>query len=284
MIVTRRRYSQGYDNLLGLGKKAKARKAAKKEAKAAGASGKEARQAGRAAVKEFKAVKKDTRQAIKSVRKEAKAMGLKGKEKRKLVQVAQADRQIKLGQAIGTQKAISKGEKRAGKIIAREGKSAIGATIEDVGYAVLTPFKPFMKSALRKQGLLPPSNTEDLAEMFYNKIVAGNHYDSAYTPYNFDSMPAYQHDNIVGDIVDAIINFIRGVKAKGDSGEPLGKVEEIIYAGANKVEGQLNKAAKQEAATQLGERLLFDNKTIMIIGGVFVAIIVVFFVAGRGSK
>jgi len=175
-------------------------------------------------------------------------------------------------------KAARKAKRKAGKgFFGKVGKvmKKIGAFAGDLTiFAPLAPLRPMMRKMLAKKGKDPgkKTHTGELAKIFYNEVVAkhGN-YEEIHC--DFDLEP----DNIVeaaaSGIIKGILEFIKGLKKKKSGGEKLSKVEAEIVSGTEKVEKQIKQGAKDEAATQVGKRILFDKKTQIIIAVVIIAII-----------
>lgn len=160
--------------------------------------------------------------------------------------------------------------------VAKTGEK-IGNTLADVVLAPLLPFKGLMKKALEKRGYKPSNKLRELAEQFYNHVVKnnfeGNNYDDVYV--SADNYEDEDHAAIaIGAIVSAILAFIKGIKEKGDSGEPLSGTEKAIYQGTQEAETQIQDRAKLEASAAVGESILFDKNTqLVIIGGLALIIV-----------
>lgn len=169
------------NHLFGLSKKEKARhaakKAAKKEAKATGKSKKEVRKAGRVA-----------------------AQGVRAEQLRD--KAAKAKNPKKAARLL----------KHADKVVARQGKTLFGNVVRKIGKGIaltpLLPLKGTMKNALKKKGISPPNKLEDIAELFFNNIVAKK---NGYNEAHFDGL---NDDHIAVDIVVKIVEWVKNAIQK----------------------------------------------------------------------
>lgn len=126
---------------------------------------------------------------------------------------------------------------------------------------VLEPLRPLMSKGLSDAGLVPPSNLETLAIMFYEKIVS---------PYSL-GQSVNVLDNIDQSIVDSILNFVGSVANRQAQGESLPPVLEKIGDMTNKLSAKLEEKAVEKAQFKIGE---FITENALIIGAVILVIIV----------
>jgi len=191
---------------------------------------------------------------------------------------------------------IKKGVKAVGKAVKKVTQVAV--------FAPLLPLKGMMKKALRKKGVSPPSKMPDLAEAFFNNIVKKSHFDSYYHGRTLER-DGYNDHFITVEIVGGILKFVKDLlhkkKAK-KAGLPvaLSPVEEQITADSERVLTEIEKRASssgveldseeltdEESAKDGGSKggrkkndekegliLGLPTTTVMIIGGVLVAVLV----------
>ena len=166
------------------------------------------------------------RKAQRRAKRAAKKRGIKGKAARR---IGRAARQKVRGEQLRAKAARKGGKrgrrliKRATRIEARKGETAVGRGIRTASFAPLAPFRKPMQRALRKAGVAnPPSRLRDLAPMFFKKIVKRDSYELS--------------DNVepatIGMIVKAIIGFFKKMFKKKQEGAELPPVGEIVAEGA----------------------------------------------------
>ena len=175
------------------------------------------------------------RKAQRAAKKAGRKKGLRGK---KLRRFARAARQKVRGEQLRA-RAAKKGGRRGRRLIrkatrieARKGQTAVGRGIRAATFAPLAPFRKPMQKALRRAGVAnPPRKLRDLAPMFFKKIVKRNSYEVS--------------DNVepvtVTAIISAIIAFFKNMKNRKEQGQPLPPIGEIVADGAQKVTSRLSK-------------------------------------------
>jgi hypothetical protein len=165
--------------------------------------------------------------------------------------------------------------KRGRKDLKKAAKDT-GKALKKIGglaaFAPLLPLVPMMKKTLKKKGKPVPSGVENISKAFYNEIVA-KHDNFAPIDYDNDLDSDHVVTELVGGVIKGILEFVKGLKAKKQAGKTLSATEQDIVNGTEAVEKKLNEQAKDEAATSVGKRILFDRKTQIIIVVVIVAII-----------
>jgi hypothetical protein len=150
----------------------------------------------------------------------------------------------------------SKEAKQAGKFATKE----IGTVAGAVALAPLLPLKPMMKKVLNKKGVKHSNTIKDIANKFYNEVV---HKSSTAKANTFDyperNLEDCTENNIVEeaiDIVEAIVNFIKNIKAKAAKGTLLTDTEKDILDGSNsavkKIKGKEKGGAKPMKINFLG--------------------------------
>jgi len=191
----------------------------------------------------------------------------------------------------GLFKKIGSGIKKGAKAVGK----AVGKVVKGAVYAPLLPLKGMMKKALKKKGVSPPSKMPDLAEAFYNNIVKKSNFDSYYHGRTLER-DGYNDHFIAVDVVAGILKYVKDIlqrkKAK-KAGQPvaLSPVEEEIAAGSEKVLNAINERADNSGADvsedlpdepkerkKRGDKegliLGLPTSTLLIVGGVFVAVLV----------
>jgi hypothetical protein len=149
--------------------------------------------------------------------------------------------------------------------------------------APLVPLKGVMVRALKNKGIAMSKKTpiNTLAKEFYNKVVV-KHSGGNFEEVHFDEDLDHVAGATLSAIASAIVTFIKGLKKKKEEGEPLSKTENIVVSGTEAVEQKIQEKAKEEAAKEVGGRILFDRKTQYIIIGV--VILLIGFVGWRATK
>ncbi len=146
-------------------------------------------------------------------------------------------------------------------------------TIVSPAYDVLFPLIPTMKKGLRAKGIPPSNDIRVLSSQFYNEIVrknAANNFGGSndlpevhYFDYHTDNA-----DDAANAIISGIISYINALRAKKEQGAELTQLQNIVVGGTEKVEYEVTKQVKAGAAKKLGEKILFDNKWMWVIGGI----------------
>jgi hypothetical protein len=149
----------------------------------------------------------------------------------------------------------------------------------------LIPLRPLMRKALEKAGhpVSKKINITDLANQFYQNVVKKSSMKNKFDDYPDLNSLDYETENHIVEaalsgIVKGILEFVKGVKAKKQSGAKLSPTEALIAKDTEAVEAMLAakaKASVKEGAAQgVGNAILFDKKTQFIIVGVVIAIII----------
>ena len=111
-------------------------------------------------------------------------------------------------------------------------KEKIKGAVKKVGYARLLVFKPVLVQALKKKGAKVSMSTkmEVLVPMFKDVVIDKK------AVLNYDDYNCLEHVGAdeVEMVVGLILDFIKKLKAKKDSGEKLSPEEEEVLAGAEK--------------------------------------------------
>lgn len=145
---------------------------------------------------------------------------------------------------------VAAGVKKGAKGVAKGVKKAIKKVTVAASLAPLLPLKGVMKKALRKKGFPVPKKMEDLAESFYNNIVRkSSNYDGSFGTGEL-RMNGYDDEHVIGDIVKAVLEFVRDLikkrkaKKKGQN-VPMTETEEIIAAESEQVVKAIEKKAEE---------------------------------------
>lgn len=167
--------------------------------------------------------------------------------------------------------------------------------------APLIPFFPIMTKALKTKGITPPKAPLDLIKSFYSNVVK-----KASLEDSIEDIPAnleYLEENVIGaisaTIVKNIIEFIKNIKNKKASGQPLSPSEDVIDKESDKLppsdevtqtitEGNLKTGDETSGTMPGGDKIkdgeiipgkgnFFDKYKMLIIGGA-VALVVIYFV------
>lgn len=182
----------------------------------------------------------------------------------------------KIALAVGTGGASLAASKSGRQKIGRAAKK-VGSVIKEVALdttimAPLIPLVPMMKKGIQKKGKPVPKGVSSIAKAFYNEVVTKHgDYDEIHFDNDLDA------DNIVEEaasgIIKGILEFVKGIAAKKKAGQTLSPTEEVIASGTETVQTNLQKQAKDEAATTVGKNILFNRKFQIIAGLSIVAII-----------
>jgi len=185
-------------------------------------------------------------------------------------------------------KAVGKAGKKVGKGIGKAAK-AVGKVVKAVGQealvAPLIPLRGVMLKSLDSHGHKTSSKTSTmkLANLFYNEVVRKK--DSSYEAIDINNLEDEHIAPAVLAIVTGIIDYIKSLKKKKASGEPLTKAEQEIMKQTENVESKIasgqsvidDVVAKQEAQA-IGETVmdvkkdLFEPKTLLIIAVIGIGI------------
>jgi len=179
-----------------------------------------------------------------------------------------------LGKFVGKEasqgtKFVSKEASQAGKFVAKEAvqgaKFAVKTITNIAGFAILLPFMPLMKRALKKKGFSTNNNPKDVAQLFYSHIVVHNSFEP---PMNFDQMYMPTEHINYADILDSattatqgtplaivppIIKFIKDLINKKQAGQTLPPALAAIASDGLNVQNQLTTADNQIAAGGLND-------------------------------
>lgn len=150
-------------------------------------------------------------------------------------------------------------------------KGAGQSTSGQKTYNILTPFKSVFQEVLRTKGIHAPDNMEDLSQLVYNNIVAKEE-----EKMNFDTMqPGYKYhaDEAVTDALVAYVKNLADRKAAGDT--TLSKIQDKIATAGIGVQSSLTKVATDEVNKKVGESVIGNSQTIMII--VVIALILIIY-------
>lgn len=156
-----------------------------------------------------------------------------------------------------------------------------------LSFEVLKPLKPVFETALEYMGVKPSKDMPVLVEQTYNNIVRKSpktgvaNFEIDYPYINLANVHSDSVEVAKDTVVNAIIDFVKNVNTKAAAGEPLTKIEQIIVDGTQMVKTNLTNAAKEEAAQQVGQSILFDGNTQLIIGGVILGVILLVFIIAR---
>lgn len=221
-------YEGAQDNILGLGKNAAKKSAARKTKRAA------------------KALKKGNTKKATKLTKKASTVLRKGT-------------------------LVQRGVKKAGNVL----KSVAGVSV----LLPLQPLRPAMMKALKKKGVFVNKKTSllDVTNRFYNSVVkASGNYDH-YADIDTTELPDDHLAVAIPVIVEAIISFFKKSKQKKDAGEKLSPVEEVAAEGTEIATAKIEKTIKDEAAQEIGERVMQTNWPLIIgiAAGVVLLIVVV---------
>jgi hypothetical protein len=133
---------------------------------------------------------------------------------------------------------------------------------EDIPFLALLPFKSMMEHELDKKGVHHTGTLHEVAPLFVEHIVKpSGHFES------FESYDTGRGHNIIDEVattvINAIINFIKQLKAKKDSGKPLSSTEASVLNSSQVVTAKVidagKSAAKDEAASKI-QSFLFSWK------------------------
>lgn len=207
----------------------------------------------------------------------------KRKAKRKSKRTARRVKRLtKRGKTARAKRVAKRGAKRVKRVKKRLTKRAKrvetkGTAAERLAMAPLVPLKPTMVRTLRNKGVAVSRKDSivKVANLFYNEVVRKS---SKFEDEAEIDLFSYDEDNVapvISGMVTAIIEFIKGAKKKKDTGSKLTKSEAIVVTGTEVVERKLQEKAKEEAAREVGEKILYDTgtqKNLILIG---VAVLVV---------
>jgi len=147
-------------------------------------------------------------------------------------------------------------------------------------FTPLIPLTPVLKKGLRRKGIdTKGMKFYDVVMAFYNSFVVKASKGTYELIDAEDFYCDYEADTalpVVTAIITGIVSFIKSIKKKKASGEPLTPTEKTIATTTEKVEEIIEEKAKEEIAGEIGERILFDTKTqLMIAGGVILLFVII---------
>lgn len=145
-------------------------------------------------------------------------------------------------------------------------------------YAVLTPFKSMMQDALVSKGIAAPSDMATLTQIFYNTFVAPS---NDMGKLNFDTMTPSEQYHADDALVSAVVGYVKEMANKKKSGEQLSTIQDKIANIGIKVESGLTKAATNEVNNQVGGAVVKNSKTIAIVIGI-VIVVIIYLVVKKG--
>lgn len=157
-------------------------------------------------------------------------------------------------------------------IVPQKGGIKVLKSGEKIDYSELSPLKDVMKIALTVVGATPPESLPLIAQEFYNKVVTQVTTGIGPADYKKDAekiviADKYDEDqnNVKNIIIDGITSFVRGAKMKSAAGKKLTKVERVIVEGVTAAERSAENEIKRSLAQRVGDKILFDRKTQIII-------------------
>lgn len=141
-------------------------------------------------------------------------------------------------------------------------------------YAMVEPFRTVMADALTSRGVAAPSDIATLTQLFYNTFIAKEGSENA--PMNFETMPPDQTYHADAAIVDAVVAYAQNLQNQKASGKQLSKIQDKIATAAEKVKQSLTATATAEVNKEIGGTITRNSKTIMIVAGVLLVVILYF--------
>lgn len=131
----------------------------------------------------------------------------------------------------------------------KQAAKKVASKTKDVAFAPILPFKGVMRKALDRKGIkYDPNSLSQIAALFVHHVVKGNYghfnYNLLYNgPQHRMYIDGDTPQNIVADValtlVTTIINYLKNLKEKKDSGQPLTADEEQVLDAAGKVADQV---------------------------------------------
>lgn len=140
--------------------------------------------------------------------------------------------------------------------------------ITAVNTEVLKPLEPVMVAGLKAAGVIPPNNTEDLAQMFYERVVKPS------------NAAASNYDFLDDSIVNAIVAFVTTAKNQREAGQPQNPIMNAIGETTAKVETRLEEKGKEVVDQKVGSWIT-DNILYIVIGLVLFAVALFFILKKR---
>lgn len=224
---------------------------------------------------------KTTKAAVKRA-KATKLTAKRGKEKRTAVAQLKIARGVKR-----STKAAKKGKTaKAARITKRATTRATrvtekGTAAERAALAPLVPLKPVMVKMLTNKGIRVSTRDPILkiAELFYNNIVRKS--NKFLGEVDFDNLEDHAIGIAINAVVTAIVDFIKQSKRKRDEGKELTKTEQVLVTGVDLVQAKIEEKAREEAAQEVGQKILFDKAfqakigwigailLLLVLGGMF---------------
>lgn len=147
-------------------------------------------------------------------------------------------------------------------------KAVMSGNSQNDNLKVLAPFEGLMKSGLREAGYVPSGSLEDVALMFYEKIVkpaSGSH---------------YENDCVDNAIVSSILHFIATVQQQKEQGKELPKAYDKIAELATQLQERSGVVAMDIAKQKTGE-FVFDNKALIIGGAAFLVVVLLILISKK---
>lgn len=194
------------------------------------------------------------------------------------------DRQDKRKAVISTAKNKVKSKVREQ---VKKGKAMIKS---GVSVGALLPFRPVMVAVLKQKNIEPKKDLQELAVQFYQNVVKRDSYDAG-DAYN-QSNPYRANDNLlttstdtiitedsidpvtISAITQAVMKWIKGLRAKKALGQPLSKTQEQIVDASETVEESGNEFALDAVEEETGEAVM--KYAPYIVGSVLAAVALYF--------
>lgn len=176
------------------------------------------------------------------------------------------------------------------------GRKGIDMGKQLAGYSVLLPYTLVMRSALDKRGIKYDNRIDDITGKFYTNVVAPRKRYSFHADYHLAETPVVdmgasmggaaiaaevdvppEVGNMAGKsivtVVKAVLEFIKNLKAKKDSGAKLSPEEKMILENTEKVSAQfgavVGEIKKSEKEQKIGA-FFSDNWILILIAAVVV--------------
>jgi hypothetical protein len=136
---------------------------------------------------------------------------------------------------------------------------------------------PMMTKELKKKKISYKKTPLGIAQAFYKEIVQKHKKANGYDDYeNFEHV---NEDNVITDFIEGlikgIISFVKNAKAKKAAGQTTTKTEDAAIKVVTEVEQKAKEAAKEKISQTIGDKLLHDPKTQMIVAAIIIVIIIV---------
>jgi hypothetical protein len=129
-----------------------------------------------------------------------------------------------------------------------------------VSQAVLLPYAPFMKIAVKKKGATPEKKIIPLAKQFMQLVVKSDNsstYEMAYyeclsEQQNYEGNQTEHLVEDIGSIIKLVVEWIKKAQAKKQSGQPLTELEESALNEAEKIKEVEKKINEEEDESKSG--------------------------------